>query len=606
MDKNTKKSLIIIVCLIIVLAIIIGVAILNKIGSINNQNSVYGINSNSSSSSETITPIETSSNLSVSYTTEEENGVYTNYTAKINLDSMNVEGSGVNISGTTIKITAGGTYYFSGTASDANITVEADKNSEVVLVFDNANITSSNTSVINGIKAKSIIVNVASGSTNTFTDSSSYTVFTDEEEPNATVFSKTDLVINGSGKLIINSNYEDGIASKDTLKIVNTNIEITAKDDGIRGKDFVAIKNSNITIKSKGDAIKSTNTDVELGYIIIEGGDINIETENDGIQAESVLNIKDSDINIKTTGDTSAKTADGDTISSKGIKAGTEITINSGNINIDSTDDCVHSNKYIIINGGKLTLNSGDDGIHADNNILINNGTINITKSYEGIESSYIKINDGDILVVASDDGINIGGGNDESAFGRPGANNFTSSNSGRELVINGGKISVVADGDGLDSNGSISITGGNITVFGAINGGNGALDYDGTCIVTGGSLIAYGANGMWQNPSTDSTQYTIAFSNTGSAGDKVELKDSNGNTVASFTTAKSYGMLCISNSSLKQGETYTLYVNGASKESQTINSIVISNASSSGGTFQDGGMFQDGGRNQEGQKGRR
>lgn len=601
MNKNTKIMLGIITFLIIIAIVLFGFVFKemnsSKTTSENSGSTTSldtGNSNTSSTSSGKITPIETSTKLSVSYTTAEENGTYTNYTAKVNLNYLSVDGSGVTISGTTIKITSAGTYYFSGTASDASITVEADKNAEVILVFDNANITSSNTAVINGVKAKSITINLKEGSTNTFTDSSSYTVFTEDDEPNATVFSKTDLIVNGSGKLIINANYEDGIASKDTLKIINTNIEITSKDDGIRGKDFVAIKNSNITIKSSGDGIKSTNTDTALGYIIIEGGTININSASDGIQAENILNISESNITIKTTGNINAKTSDGDTVSSKGLKAGVEITINSGTININSTDDSIHSNKYVIINGGVLNLTSGDDGIHADNNILINDGTINITKSYEGIESSYIKINGGNISLVASDDGINIAGGNDGSGFGRTGANSFTSSNSGRELVINGGTIKVVADGDGLDSNGSITITGGNTTVFGAVNGGNGALDYDESCTVTGGGLIFYGANGMWQNPTTSSTQYTIAFSKTGSAGDTIELKDSNGNTIVSFTASKAYGMIGISNSNLKQGETYTLYVNGTSYSSQTITSIITTNGSTSGGMMQGGGRIQN------------
>ena len=586
MNKSTKTMLGIIACLVIIAGILIPVTLSSLNGESNS--------SSSSLSSDTVTAVESSSNVQVTYTSSEESGTYTNYNAKINLDNMEVEGSGVSISGTTIKVTSAGTYYFSGTAEDANIVVEADKNADVVLVFENANITSTKTAVINGVKAKTITVNLASGSTNTFTDSSTYTVFTEDDEPNATVFSKTDLVINGSGKLIINSNYEDGIVSKDTLRIVGANIEITAKDDGIRGKDYTAIKNSTITIKSGGDGIKSTNTDdTSLGYVLIEDSTINITAENDGIQAETVLTMTNSDINIKTTGDTSKKDTDGNTISSKGLKAGTEITINSGNITVNSSDDSIHSNSYVIINGGTITLTSGDDGIHADNNILINDGTIKITKSYEGIESSYIKINGGDISVVASDDGINVAGGNDSSSMGRPGANTFSVQSSGRELVINGGTISVVADGDGLDSNGAITINGGDITVFGAVNGGNGALDYDEKCTVNGGSLIVYGANGMWQNPSTDSTQYSIAFSNTGSVGDKIELKDSNGNTVASFTATKAYGMICFSNSSLTKGETYTLYVNGTAKASQELTSIVTSNGTSSGSMMNGGGKGQ-------------
>lgn len=554
MKKSTKIVIIVIICLVIVELILLKYVFKEEDNSSN-----INFFESSSEEEEEIVPIEESKTVSVEFSDEEEAGIYKDYTDEIDLNTMESSQGNVKISNTTIKITSGGIYYFSGTSEDANIVVEADKNSDVILVFDNANITSTKTAVINGIKAKSIVVNVVKDSVNTFTDVSTYTEFTDDEEPNATIFSKTDLVINGTGKLIINSNYEDAIASKDTLKIINTNIEITANDDGIRGKDWVAIKNSNIVINSKGDGIKSTNTDEDLGYILIDGGEIIILTEADGIQAE------------------------------------TEITINSGNVTINSKEDSIHSNGYIIINDGNLELTSEDDGIHADNNILINDGTINITKSYEGIESSYIKINGGEVSVIASDDGINIAGGNDLSSMGRPGENTFSSASNGRELVINGGTIYVNSDGDGLDSNGSISITGGNITVAGAKNGGNGALDYDNKCTVTGGNLIIYGADGMWQNPTTDSTQYSIAFKVTGNQNDTVELKDSNENVLVSLVTEKAYGMVCISNSDLKQGETYTLYVNRENKGNQELTSIVTSN-----GTSNDGMMNGNGGNRKE------
>ena len=593
MDKNTRKLVIII---IILLAAALGVFCFVYLGDNSNNNlvgnSYSNLNSGTTTEVDTITPIEESAAINVEYTSQEEDGNYTNYTAKIDVGSLKVDGSGVAISGTQIKVTSAGTYYFTGTNNDCNIVVEADKNAEVILVFDNCNITSTKTAVINGVTAKTIVVNLSEDSKNIFTDASDYKELNEDNEPDATIFSKTDLVINGSGKLFINANYKDGIASKDTLKIVNTNIEISSKDDGIRGKDFVAIKNSNITINAEGDGIKSTNEDEGLGYVLIDGGKIDIESENDAIQAQNVLNISNADITIKTTGDTSSKNSDGETGSSKGLKSGKEITINSGTITINSTDDSIHSNKYLIINGGTISINSGDDGIHADNNILINEGKIVISKSYEGIESSYIKINGGEIAVVATDDGINIGGGNDGSGFGRPGANTFSSQNGGRELVINGGKIVVKSNGDGLDSNGSISITGGDITVAGATNGGNGALDYDQSCVVTGGSLIVYGANGMWQNPSNTSTQYSIAFASTGKSGDTIELKDSSGNVIASTKTLMNYGMICISNSKLQKGETYILYVNGEEKASQELTSIVTTNGSTQGGMMNGGGRI--------------
>ena len=184
---------------------------------------------------------------------------YSNYTAKVDLSNLTSSGSGISISGTTITITSAGTFYFSGNLSEGNIVINAGDDDKVVLVFENASITCSTTAVINGINAKNITINLVEDSTNTFTDSSNYTVFTEDDEPNATIFSKTDLYINGTGTLIVNANYEDGIVSKDDLVIENATIKVTAKDDGIRGKDSVTINSGDITVNSTGNAIKSTN-----------------------------------------------------------------------------------------------------------------------------------------------------------------------------------------------------------------------------------------------------------------------------------------------------------------------------------------------------------
>lgn len=577
-NKNILKILSIIV-LALVLGVMLKVTIFSDNGSNTNNNS--NISNGLTTTSDTVDIVTTSSDTSVSEVNTE---TYSSYNTKINLSDLSYEGNGVSINNNTIKITSAGTYYISGTLEDGNIVVEATKNDEVVLVFDNANITCSTTSPLNVIQAKSVIINLVDGSTNTFADSSTYTIFTEDDEPDGTIFSKADLYITGKGTLKLNANYQDAIVSKDTLSIVDCNIEIISNDDGIRGKDYVSINNATINIKASEDGIKSTNTeDTSLGYIAIKDSNITITAEADGIQAETVLNITNSDITIKTTGDTSDST-----VSSKGVKAGTEVTINSGNINIISTDDSIHSNAYVIINNGKINISSGDDGIHADTNIVINDGTINITKSYEGIESSYIEINDGNISVIASDDGVNICGGNDSSAFGRMGANSFSNvTDSNRKLVINGGNIYVNSNGDGLDANGSIEITGGYVEVAGSNNGGNGALDYDATCNVSGGTLIIYGATGMWQNPSTSSTQYSICYATSGKSGDNIVLKDSNGNEIESFEAKKNYGTVTVSSANLKKGETYTLYVNGTSVGTQELTSIVTSNSSNSMGGMQ-------------------
>ncbi|MGN1270176.1 MAG: carbohydrate-binding domain-containing protein [Clostridia bacterium] len=562
-------------------------------------------------------PIDTeATNLTVEYKTEELTGEWSEYVAKVNLSDSKtiIEGKGVTATENIITINSAGTYYITGSISDGNIIIEANKNDEVQIVLDNASITSKYTAPINAKECSKLTITLADNSENTITDSETCTIFTDTEksEPDGTIFTKTDLVINGNGKLIVNANYLDGIVSKDGLKIINSNIKINAKDDGIRGKDYVAINNANIDITSKGDGIKSTNTeDTELGYIALEGGTININSESDGIQAETILNISSSaTINITTIGEvassnninngfnrggykgeyiTQNSSTTEDSKSSKGLKAGSEITINNGNIEINSTDDSIHSNGIIVINNGTIKVSSGDDGIHADTNIAINGGNINIIKSYEGIESAYIEIDGGTISVVSSDDGINVAGGNDSSSMsGRQGQNSFSQvQSSDRKLVINNGDLFVNASGDGLDSNGSMYINGGNITVAGPTSTGNGALDYDGECIITGGNLIVYGSYGMWQNPSSTSTQYVLTFQTSGNSGDLVSLKNNSGTEITSFKTEKAYGGITISNANIKKGNTYTLYVNGTSVGSLEANSIITSNASSAGREMQ-------------------
>lgn len=200
----------------------------------------------------------------------------------------------------SISITKSGTYHLTGSIENGNIAVNAGDEDLVRLVLDNVNITCNNFSAINVENAKKVIIIVEEGTINTLTDGSTYST---TDEPDACLFSKDDLVINGTGTLNINANYLDGITSKDDLKIIGTRINITANDDGVKGKDYVGIKDANIKVKSQSDGIKSTNnTETDKGYVIIENSIIDIEAERDGIQAETNIKIVDGEFNIKTGG----------------------------------------------------------------------------------------------------------------------------------------------------------------------------------------------------------------------------------------------------------------------------------------------------------------
>lgn len=538
-----------------------------------------------------------------------------------------VNGAGAAAADGTVTITEAGTYVLSGTLSDGQIIVDEQAKGTVRLVMNGVQLTDSDSAPIYIKEAGKVVITLQEGTENSVTDGAAY-VFADAatDEPSAAIYSKADLTINGTGKLIVTGNYNDGISSKDDLKIMSGTFEVKAADDGIVGKDLIAVQDGNITINAEGDGIKSTNDeDADKGFIAIAAGTFDITAGNDGIQAETAAVIDGGTYTLVTGGgsvnaevkageggmgmgggfggqrpgtetsgdqpaaggtppamDAAATTdqaataaaetdtaaaAETESTSAKGLKAGGDLTVNGGSFTIDSTDDAVHSNSNVSITDGQFEIAAGDDGIHADSLTSLSGGTINITKSYEGIEGGSITVSGGEIHVVATDDGVNVAGGNDNNAAaGGTQAQDQFSSTGSNLLTISGGTLTVDAAGDGLDSNGSITMTGGTAIVNGPENSGNGALDYDGTFNMTGGYLVAAGASGMAQAPGEDSSQYSVGmtFSETQQAGTLVHLEDADGNTILTFTPSKSFQTVVVSSPELKEGS-YTVYTGGSS-----------------------------------------
>jgi len=549
------------------------------------------------SASNTNTSVDSGTNTNAGPVTAEmvdydKNDYYTDWKnqnptyIELNGNTVAIKGSGAKTDSSKITISSKGTYVISGKLDNGQIIVDVPDNDEIWLVLNGMEINCSDSSPIYVLSADKVIFMLQEGTTNTVTDGATYT-FPDAgtDEPNAAIFSKEDMTITGTGTLIVNGNYNNGIISKDDLIITGGIINVTAKDDGLMGKDKVQISEGKITINAGGDGIKSTNdTDEGRGFVAIEGGKFDITAGTDGIQAATSILITGGDFKITTGGgsvNSSTKTDNDqwgrwgpfatstanrtDSQSAKAIKASLDITIKGGTFVIDSSDDAIHSNNSINISGGDFSITSGDDGIHADSTINIAAGNINISKSYEGIESAVVTISGGNIHVVASDDGINIAGGNDGSSVnGRRGQNAFEN-NPNNKLYINGGYIVIDAAGDGLDSNGSIYMTDGIVLVNGPTNSGNGALDYGGTFDISGGLLIAAGSSGMAQSTSATSKQYSIAmnFSTVQKAGTLISLADSEGNTVVTFAPKKQYQTVVISSPELINNGSYTLYTGG-------------------------------------------
>lgn len=248
----------------------------------------------------------------------------------------------------------------------------------------------------------------------------------------------------------------------------------------------------------------------------------------------------------ETTEDT---TTDESGTSTKGIKAGGGMYLNGGTYQIDSADDSIHSNANITIADGTYTLATGDDGVHADDALIVNGGTITVTESYEGLEGLAVTINDGTIDITASDDGINT---------------------AGEKMELNGGYIHILAGGDGVDSNGDLTINGGEIYIDGPSDNGNSAIDYGdrSSAYVNGGTLVAIGSSGMAEVMSDSSKQKVLMVK----LGEQMEagnvvLTDSEGNVIVSYTALKTYDCVIISTAEVESGATYTLTTSGTTTE---------------------------------------
>ncbi|MCM1287996.1 MAG: carbohydrate-binding domain-containing protein [Clostridium sp.] len=272
-----------------------------------------------------------------------------------------------------------------------------------------------------------------------------------------------------------------------------------------------------------------------------------------------------------------------------GLAANDSVRIADGTYEIDAKEDGIHADDsddaatgFVYIENGSLTINAGDDGIHGTINIKVAGGTIDIPTCNEGIEARVVEIAGGSINIVSSDDGLNAASGSSDSTSAGGG---FFDADSGAAIIISGGTVSVDAEGDGIDSNGSLEISGGTVYVAGPVSDGDSALDYGTTAKVTGGIIVMYGSSGMAVNFSEAEQGTIMSVVDAQQAGTDICIKDAVGTEIVSLTTKKKYSSVIISTPDIKEGETYTLTA-GAYSETITMDSLLV------GGTGMGGGMM--------------
>jgi hypothetical protein len=518
----------------------------------------------------------------------------------LNGSGARVSGSGASVSGSTITINKAGDYILSGTLSDGRIIVEAGRNDLVRLVLNGVRLSFSAGCPLYLKQAKKTVLILPEAVLNEINDSAAYVFPLGEDEPDAAVFAHNDLSITGAGALTVNGRYRNGIASKDKLVITGGTIAVTAANDAFRGRDALAVRAGVLLAQAGGDGFKANNDkDAAKGYIVLEGGNYTIRAGNDGIQAETALTVTRGVFDVKTGSGAApvqrsgrgwqAAPAAGEE-SKKAFKAGTKFLVSGGAFTVDAEDDAFHSNGDMAVSGGTFSIRTGDDAFHADSLLSVDGGNITIAACYEGLEGALIEINDGNIRITASDDGINAAGGSNGSTAGRgrpqdrfaPGGNYY--------VRISGGKIDILAYGDGIDANGYIYMEGGDVGISGPSMGMQGAVDFDARFVVSGGRLVTAGSS---LPPARESTQPSLLFAYSSQVGEGsvITLKDDAGAALLSYTALAGCTASAFTAPEMKAGKTYTVLVNGQKRGDVKLDGMVTA-AAEGGGNYNPGGRW--------------
>ena len=448
---------------------------------------------------------------------------------------------GVSVENGTITITSGGTYRITGEYS-GQVKIEAAKTDTVRLVLDNAKITNSTGAAINVVSAAEAIIYTAAGTTNTVADEANYTA-TGDDDPDAAIYSTANLTLTGEGSLSVKGAYEEGIHTTGGLVIASGTLEVNAANTGIKGKDYVDITGGIVNVTAAQDGIKSTNTDDEsMGFTRLSAGSVTVSAGDDGLKAPHTLEISGGTLNIEK--------------SNEGIEA-----------------------QYINILDGDVTVNSTDDGINASLKDSSSDTSSDTTSGTATTGQQTQQNQNGQVQQAPAGGGAAPGGSQDSTGQNQnmpqpptdgtmPGGGGGTFEVVDAAINISGGTVTVNAEGDGIDSNGTATFSGGTVTVNGPVAGGNNALDSNGDLLLNGGTVTAGSTADMFEAPSSASTSgyLKITDSSALTQGSTVQVTDSSGTVVANYKiTTSGVQLVLVSNKNIVKGQSYTVSVTSGS-----------------------------------------
>ena len=463
-----------------------------------------------------------------------------------------VTGQGASFSAQTLTITQGGTYVLTGSGKNIKLVVEAADTDQVHLVFQNLTLEGEGT-LLQVNKAQEVVISLTEGSQNALTESQT----SDDEEVKATIHSQVPLTLNGTGNLTLTALTKNALEVEDDLKVLGGTYTVKAANHGFKAE----------------------------GALAIEAATLSIEAGKDGLHAEQDETTERANISLNPTQLSIAATEDG-------VDAGNELTIKGGTITVSQSEEGLEA-RVIRQLGGDVTIKSSDDGVNASagssgkttDTSATSKTTDASATSNSADTSSSASQSTADPAATSQTDQANQDknqtppaptAGQAPPQGGQPPQNGQgpgsmppggqEESDPSLEIILAGGTLTIDAEGDGIDSNGTVTISGGSLVVNGSVQGGNGPLDAAGDITITGGRVWALGTSDMLQGFAQGSTQASITANIAGTAGQTLIILDANGKEVARQTASKDFQAVIMSSADLVDGQTYTIQAEGTTQ----------------------------------------
>ena len=477
-----------------------------------------------------------------------------------------VTGQGASFSDQTLTISQAGTYVLTGSGKNLKLVVEAADTDQVYLVFQNLTLEGEGT-LLQVNKAHEVVISLAEGSQNALTENQA----SDDKKVKATIHSQVPLTLNGTGSLTLTALTKNALEVEDDLKVLGGTYTVKAANHGFKAEGALAI---------------------EVATLTIEAGKDGLHAEHDETTERANISLNPTQLSIAATED--------------GVDAGNELTIKGGTITVSQSEEGLEA-RVIRQLGGDVTIKSSDDGVNAsagsssktsdtsatskttDASATSNTADTSSSASQATSDSATASAPDSqataDPAATSQTDQANKDknqtppappagqappqGGqppqNGQGPGGMPPGGQEESDPS-LQIILEGGTLTIDAEGDGIDSNGTVTISGGSLVVNGSVQGGNGPLDAAGDITITGGRVWALGTSDMLQGFAQGSTQASITANIAGTAGQTLIILDANGKEVARQTASKDFQAVIMSSADLVDGQTYTIQVEGTTQ----------------------------------------